>query len=190
MACGSGRVARYLFSRNVPDEERFTKVSELNDYVYGLVDFPADDPDLDSEADIISRLVHDQLRTGRLDRCSVQGIAFILLVAGHEMSGKWPRSVRSPCSGTPSSTGHSGRIPLLPRSPSRDSRTTCSLSEPNWRVAKEDTVIVDHEIRAGEAVVPITFSANRDEAQYDEPDALDIYVSDRTQDDNDGEKAQ
>lgn len=65
-----------------------------------------------------------------------------------------------------------------------------SLSEPNWRVAKEDTVIVDHEIRAGEAVVAITFSANRDEAQYDEPDALDIYVSDRTQDDNDGEKAQ
>lgn len=48
------------------------------------------------------------------------------------------------------------------------------LNEPNWRVAKEDTVIAGQEIKEGEAVVPLTFSANRDEQHYDNPDVLDI----------------
>ncbi|MFI6692985.1 cytochrome P450 [Streptomyces sp. NPDC050433] len=165
----------YLFRRNVSDEERTTKLSELNDYIYELVDSRDADPDLDPEADIISRLVHDQLRTGKLDRRAVQGIAFILLVAGHETTGNMTAL------GTLALLQHPEQYKALDEDPSLAPlaveellRYLTILNEPNWRVAKEDTVIGGQEIKEGEAVVPLTFSANRDPEHYDNPDTLDI----------------
>ncbi|MFC4507767.1 MULTISPECIES: cytochrome P450 [Streptomyces] len=165
----------YLFKRNVSDGERVTKISELNDYVYGLVDSRDADPDLAPEADIVSRLVHDQLRTGKLDRRTVQGIAFILLVAGHETTGNMIALGTLALLQHPEQYHALGEDPsLAPLAVEELLRYLTILNEPNWRVAKQDTVIGGREIKAGEAVIPLTFSANRDEKHYDNPDTLDI----------------
>jgi cytochrome P450 len=43
------------------------------------------------------------------------------------------------------------------------------------RVATEDIEIGGQLIRAGEGVIPLNFSANRDEAHYPDPDRFDIH---------------
>lgn len=166
---------KYLFLRDVPDEVRAAKVSELNDYVYELVDRKNADPDLDPDADIVSRLVVEQLRTGTLDRKHVQGLAFILLVTGHETTGNMAAL------GTLALLEHPGQYAALGMDPSLvpDAaeellRYLTIVDEPNWRVAAEDTEIGGQQIRAGEAVKTLTFSANRDEGHYSHPDTLDI----------------
>ncbi|WP_327672711.1 MULTISPECIES: cytochrome P450 [unclassified Streptomyces] len=165
----------YLFKRDASDEERATKLGELNDYIYDLVDSRNADPDLDPEADIVSRLVHDQLRTGKLDRRGVQGMAFILLVAGHETTGNMTALGTLALLQHPEQYKALGEDPsLAPMAVEELLRYLTILNEPNWRVAKEDTVIAGQEIKEGEAVVPLTFSANRDEQHYDNPDVLDI----------------
>ncbi|MEV4036321.1 cytochrome P450 [Streptomyces umbrinus] len=165
----------YLFRRDVTDEERAVKLSELNDYVYELLDSRNANPDLDPEADIVSRLVHDQLRTGKLDRRTVQGIVFILLVAGHETTGNMTALGTLALLQHPEQYRALGEDPsLAPLAVEELLRYLTILNEPNWRVAKEDTVIGGRQIKAGEAVVPLTFSANRDEKHYDNPDTLDI----------------
>ncbi|MFF3371970.1 cytochrome P450 [Streptomyces sp. NPDC002680] len=165
----------YLFRRNVSDEERSVKLGELNDYIYDLVDSRDADPDLDPEADIVSRLVHEELRTGRLDRRAVQGIVFILLVAGHETTGNMTALGTLALLQHPDQYKALGEDPsLAPLAVEELLRYLTILNEPNWRVAKEDTVIGGRRIKAGEAVMPLTFSANRDEGHYDNPDTLDI----------------
>jgi cytochrome P450 len=48
------------------------------------------------------------------------------------------------------------------------------LNEPNFRVAAEDLEIGGQVIKAGKAVIPLTFSANRDDGHYADADVLDI----------------
>lgn len=165
----------YFFRRDVPPEVRLEKSTELNDYVYGLVDQRIADPDLDPEADIISRLVHDQLRTGKLDRRGVQGIAFLMLVAGHETTGNMAALGSLALIQHPQQYKALGEDPsLAPRAVEELMRYLTINDEPNWRFAKQDTVIGGQQIKAGDAVKPLTFSANRDESHYEAPDVLDI----------------
>ncbi|MER5754499.1 cytochrome P450 [Streptomyces sp. NPDC002088] len=165
----------YLFRRDVADDERAARLSELNDYIYTLIDSRDADPSLDPEADIVSRLVHDQLCTGKLDRRTVQGMVFILLVAGHETTGNMTALGALALIQHPEQYRALGEDPsLAPLAVEELLRYLTILNEPNWRVAKEDTVVAGRTIKAGEAVVPLTFSANRDEGHYDNPDTLDI----------------
>lgn len=170
----------YFFRRDVADEVRLTKSRELNDYVYDLIDRRIADPDTDPDADIISRLVVEQLREGKIDRQTVQGIALLMLVAGHETTGNMAAL------GTVALLQHPEQFKALGDDPSLAPGAVEELmryltinNEPNWRVAKEDTVIGGQLIKAGEGVVPLTFSANRDDGHYSDPDTLDIRRRDR-----------
>ncbi|MFJ8019438.1 cytochrome P450 [Streptomyces sp. NPDC096311] len=165
----------YLFRHGVADDVRNGKIAELSDYLYALVDGRNADPDLDPEADIISRLVVEQLRTGQMDRKGVQGIAFLMLVAGHETTGNMAALGTLALLQHPEQFKALGDDPsLAPMAVEELLRYLTILNEPDWRVAKEDTVIGGQLIKAGEAVVPLTFSANRDEGHYDDPNSLDI----------------
>ncbi|HEY1702757.1 MAG TPA: cytochrome P450 [Trebonia sp.] len=165
----------YAFKRDVPDDVRLQKMMELNDYIFGLVDQRINDPELDPEADIISRLVHDQLRNGTLDRAEVHSMANLMLVAGHETTGNMAAL------GALALLEHPGQYAALGADPSLAPQAVEELmryltinDDPNWRFAKEDTVIGGQPIKAGDGVQPLTFSANRDESHYDRPDVLDI----------------
>lgn len=166
----------YFFKRDVPPQLRLEKSTELTNYVYGLVDQRMADPDLDPEADIISRLVHDQLRTGNLDRRTVQGMANLMLVAGHETTGNMAALGALALLQHPEQYRALGEDPsLAPRAVEELMRYLTINDEPNWRVAKQDTVIGGQPIKAGQAVKVLTFSANRDEGHYGDPDVLDIH---------------
>ncbi|UIX29279.1 cytochrome P450 [Streptomyces sp. GQFP] len=165
----------YAFKRDVPDDVRMEKTMELNGYVFGLVDQRIADPDLDPEADIISRLVHDQLRSGRLDRNEVHAMAMLMLVAGHETTGNMAALGTLALLQHPEQYEALGQDPALaPGAVEELMRYLTINDDPNYRFAKEDTVIGGRQIKAGDAVQPLTFSANRDEGHYDNPDALDI----------------
>lgn len=165
----------YLFRRGVPDDVRFTKIGELNDYLYDLVDRKNAEPDLDPDADVLARLVAEQLRPGKLDRTTVQGMAFLLLVAGHETTGNMTAL------GTLALLEHPDQYAALGQDPSLAAgaveellRYLTIVDESNWRVAIEDIEIGGQQIRAGEAVKPSTFAANRDENHFPAPDTFDI----------------
>ncbi|MGW0820749.1 cytochrome P450 [Streptomyces sp. NPDC002845] len=129
----------------------------------------------DHTRDLIRRLVHDQLPTGKLDRRAVQSMAFILLVAGHETTGNTIALGTLALIQHPEQYQALGEaLSLAPLAVEELLRYLTILSEPNWRVSKEDTVIGGREIKAGETVVPLTFSAHRDEEHHDNPDTLDI----------------
>ncbi|MFJ8019440.1 cytochrome P450 [Streptomyces sp. NPDC096311] len=170
----------YFFRRDVPDDVRLTASKELNEYVYNLIDQRIDDPDTDPEADIISRLVVEQLRDGKISRREVQGIAFLMLVAGHETTGNMAALGTLALLQHPEQYKALGEDPsLAPGAVEELMRFLTINNEPNWRVAKEDTVIGGQLIKAGEGVVPLTFSANRDEGHYTAPNTFDIRRPDR-----------
>ncbi|MEV8548034.1 cytochrome P450 [Streptomyces sp. NPDC051572] len=165
----------YLFKRDVPDDVRFEKLSELNDYIYSLVDSKNADPDLDPEADIVSRLVVEQLRTGKMDRRGVQGMAFVMLVAGHETTGNMAALGTLALLRNREQFEALGKDPsLAPGAVEELLRYLAILNEAIWRVAAKDTVIAGHPIKEGEAVVPLIHSANSDEGHYNDPGTLDI----------------
>lgn len=165
----------YLFRRDASDDVRFAKISELNDYLYELVDRKNADPALDPGDDIVSRLIVEQMRTGKLDRKAVQGMAFLLLVAGHETTGNMTALGTLALLEHPEQYAALGQDPsLAPGAVEELLRYLTILDEPNWRVATADTEIGGQKIRAGEAVKPSTFSANRDENHYADPDTFDI----------------
>ncbi|MFF5010524.1 cytochrome P450 [Streptomyces phaeochromogenes] len=166
---------QYLFKRGVPDDVRFEKLSGLNDYIYGLVDSKKADPDLDPGADIVSRLVVEQLRTGKMDRRGVQGMAFLMLVAGHETTGNMAALGTLALLRNREQFEALGKDPSLARGAVEELlRYLTILNEANWRVAARDTLIAGHHIKEGEAVIPLTLSANRDDGHYENPDILDI----------------
>lgn len=161
----------YMFSRGVTFEERAEKLGDLNTYLYELIDRKEAEPG----DDIISRLVVEQLAPGNIDRRTLQGMAFMLLIAGHETSSNMISL------GTLALLQHRDQFADLGKDPALVKgaveellRYLTVLNEPNWRVAVADTEIGEHPIRAGEVVMALTLSANRDEKHYPEADKLDI----------------
>jgi cytochrome P450 len=165
----------YVFKRGVPDELRLEKTIELNTYMFTLIDQRVDDPDLDPESDIISRLVHDQLRAGKLKREEVHAMANLMLVAGHETTGNMAALGILALLQHPDQFRDLGQDPSLAAGAVEELMRYLTINDdPNYRFAKQDTVIGGRPIKAGEGVQPLTFSANRDKNHYENPDTLDI----------------
>jgi len=162
----------YVFRRGLTPEVQLSKVLELNDYLDGLIEAKVAEPG----DDIISRLVVEHMRVGDLSRREVRGIAMLLLVAGHETTGNMIAL------GTLALLEHreqfeelSADASLAPNAVEELLRYLTILDDPNWRVAAEDLELGGQSIKAGDAVKPVTQSANRDETQYPDPDVLDIH---------------
>ncbi|MFD6064038.1 cytochrome P450 [Rhodococcus wratislaviensis] len=161
----------YMFRRGVTQKERDSKIRELDDYMYELVDRKTTEPG----DDIISRLVVERMNSGQIDRRTVQGIAFLLLVAGHETTGNMTAL------GTLALLEHRDQFEALGEDPSLAPgaveellRYLTILDDPNFRVATEDLEIGGQLIKAGDVVRAATQSANRDPDVFPEPDKLDI----------------
>lgn len=129
----------------------------------------------DRRDDIISDIVHARLEDERpLETAEMLSILQQLLVAGNETT------THSIAEGVLLLIRHPDQHALLKEDPSLIENFTeevLRLASPTanmWRVATEDTRIGDVDVPAG-TMVQIRFSsANRDEAVYAQPDALDV----------------
>ncbi|MBL1084442.1 cytochrome P450 [Streptomyces actinomycinicus] len=145
----------------------------LEDYLGGLVDAKAKEPEPGDG--ILDEIVHQRLRTGELERSDAVSLAVILLVAGHETTANMISL------GTYTLLRHPGRLAELRADPGLLPATVeellrmLSIAEGLQRVAVEDIEIAGTTIRAGEGVLFATSVINRDTAQYDDPDALDLH---------------
>jgi cytochrome P450 len=74
------RCSRALISTRSTPEQAVAAADELKDYLARLADVKNGEP----ADDLLSRLVVEQLRTGRMTRSQIADMTMLLLVAGHE----------------------------------------------------------------------------------------------------------
>jgi cytochrome P450 len=155
-----------MLRSSTPAEERATVTGELMAYMHELTARKEREPG----DDLVSRLL---AKTG--DREGMAGLGFLLLIAGHE---------------TTSNVISLGAMTLLERPETlaairEDSAKTPGAIEELLRyftvaeyaivrVAEEDVEIAGVTIRAGEGVLALSNTANRDPAAFDAPDEFDI----------------
>ncbi|MFF3742693.1 cytochrome P450 [Streptomyces kronopolitis] len=128
---------------------------------------------------LLDELVHDELRTGALDREDLVRLAMILLVAGHETTANMISL------GTFTLLEHPGQLArlkaeegLLPAAVEELLRFL-SIADGLLRVAMADIEIGGQVIRADDGVLFPTSLINRDDGAYPAPDELDVGRSAR-----------
>ncbi|MEU6037822.1 cytochrome P450 [Actinomadura sp. NPDC047616] len=155
------------------EQETAAARTELITYLGTLVDRAARHPG----DDIVSRLATTRLATGELSRDELVGIAFLLLVAGHQTTANMlPLGVFTLLS-------HPAQLADLTADPGLWPGAVEELlrfhSVVDWaafdRVATEDVELGGQVIRAGEGIFVLGASANRDELVYERPDEFDVH---------------
>jgi cytochrome P450 len=151
--------------------------ARLNDYVSDLVSRKEANPSSDS----ISRVITEQLHTGKIDRPGLIRVLLFLLVVGHETTTSMIAL------GTLMLLDHGEQQKALMSDPSLMQNAVEELLRylsivhlTTCRVAIEDIEIGGETIKAGEGIVALLSSANRDAAQFENPDELDITRDART----------
>ena len=128
--------------------------------------------------DLLSRLAHEQVRTGELTQRELVAMASLLLVAGHETTANMIAL------GTLALLQHPDQLAVLRAStdPALISSTVEELlryltivHSGRRRVALADIEIDDQLIHAGDGVILANEVGNRDEQAFADPDALDLH---------------
>jgi cytochrome P450 len=160
-----------LLRRSSAPEERHTAITALMSYLDELVTAKEQDPG----DDLLGRQVLKQRETDTVDHRGLVGLAFLLLLAGHE---------------TTSNMISLGTMILLERPEAlatineHPDRTLGAVEEllryftiadtVTARLAVEDVEIGGQLVRAGEGVIALGYAANRDPAVFEQPDELDL----------------
>lgn len=152
-------------------------LDELADFLDELVDEKRQDP----QQDVLSRLVHEYLEPGTIDRDELITTAMTLLVAGFETTGTMISLGTAALLRHPEQMAKflAGDGALQENAVEELLRYLTIAQHPRQFVATADTRVGDHLIRAGEGVLIALNSANRDGAAFDDPDTLDITRSAR-----------
>ncbi|MBC7975169.1 MAG: cytochrome P450 [Myxococcales bacterium] len=150
-------------------------VDDLGRYMDGVVRRKA----RDLGDDLLSRLIADQVQAGGCTLDAAADLARLLLVAGHVTT------VNMIGLGILTLLQHPQQMRQLRADPQlvvpavnellRHLSITATLS----RVATEDLAVGGTMIRAGEGVLVLLSSANRDERAFDAPDEFDIHRAER-----------
>ncbi|GAA4531526.1 cytochrome P450 [Amycolatopsis samaneae] len=166
------RVARTLVM-DKPDAGRAVAASEeLNAYLEDLVTAKAAEPG----DDLLSRLAVEQFRTGAMSRREIAVLGQLLMVAGHDTTAAMialgvaalfahPEQLRAVRDGGPD---------LVASAVEELLRYLSITHTEARRVAREDLEIGGTLIRAGEGVIAVKSTANRDPAAFTDPDTLDV----------------
>ena len=168
------RCGAVIADRGTPPEETREAQAALLDYLERLaarkLDAPGDD--------LLSRLAAEQWQTGQLTRQELAATALLLLIAGHETTANMIAL------GTLALLRHPEQLAAL-----RDCddpkviagaveellRYLSVLHAGRRRVALADIEIAGQVIRAGEGLIMPSEIANRDEAVFGCPAALDVH---------------
>jgi cytochrome P450 len=162
-----------VLSRTTSPEESLAASGELLEYLLTLVDAKDSEPG----ADMISTLVVEQMRPGRLTRAEVANMGLIMLVAGHETTANMIAL------GTLALLEHPGQLDQLRATD--DAKQVANAVEELLRyltiargglrrVAVEDLEVGGQLVKAGEGVILASEVANRDADAFPDPDSLDI----------------
>jgi cytochrome P450 PksS len=129
----------------------------------------------DPRDDLVTALIRAEEAGDKLSEDELLAMAFLLLVAGHETT------VNLIASGTLALLEHPEQAERLRRDPSLVKqaveellRYTSPVEMATERYAREDTELGGMTIPRGELVLAVLGSANRDERQFEDPDALDL----------------
>jgi cytochrome P450 len=151
--------------------ERMAAIGELRTYLDELITSKEADP----TDDLLGRQILKQRETGAIDHEALVGLAFLLLVAGHETTANMISLSTLALLENPDQlavvTGDPGKTLNAVEELLRYFTIAESAA---LRVAVEDTEIGGTTIRAGEAVVGLTHAANRDPRVFDQPDVFDV----------------
>jgi cytochrome P450 len=160
---------RYMSTQSTPEETREV-VESLIAYLDRLIDTKREQP----EDDMLSRLVHEHLLTGDLDRADLNATARLMLVAGHESS------VSMISMGTLALLEHPEKWAALqadqsqlPAAVEELLRYLTVVHQTAVRVTAEEVEIGGVVIPEGQGVIALTSSADRDGDYFADPDTID-----------------
>jgi len=161
-----------LLNREVDQDTRLKAVDELMDYLDRLVAAKEADP----ADDLLGRQVLKQREEhGDVAHDELVSLAFLLLLAGHETTANMISL------GTVALLENPDQLAIIKNDPAKTLDAVEELLRyftiaefVTARVATEDVEIGGQLIREGEGVLGLSYSGNRDEAAFDNPDELDL----------------
>ncbi|WP_327381455.1 cytochrome P450 [Streptomyces sp. NBC_01207] len=164
-----GITTRYMSTQSTPEETKEV-VESLIAYLDRLIDTKREQP----EDDMLSRLVHEHLLTGDLDRADLNATARLMLVAGHESS------VSMISMGTLALLEHPEKwaalradLSQLPAAIEELLRYLTVVHQTAVRVTAEEVAVGGVVIPEGQGVIALTSSADRDGDYFADPDTID-----------------
>ncbi|MFI7118408.1 cytochrome P450 [Amycolatopsis sp. NPDC049868] len=161
-----------MLSREVTAEERMTAFESLENYLDELVTKKEANA---TEDDLLGRQILKQRETGEADHGELVGLAFLLLIAGHETTANMISL------GTVTLLENPDQLAKIKADPGK---TLAAIEEllrvftiaetATSRFATADVEIGGTLIRAGEGVVGLSNAGNHDPEGFENPDAFDI----------------
>ena len=152
-------------------QDRMAAIGALLGYIDQLVTDKENNP----TDDLIGRQVQRARANGEVDHKSLVELALTLLVAGHETTANMIAL------GVVALLEHPEQLRMIQREPERMPAAVeellryCSILNPvAYRVVKSDITLGGVRLRAGDAVVALGTSVNRDPEVFENPDRLDI----------------
>ncbi|MCE6998432.1 cytochrome P450 [Saccharothrix sp. S26] len=155
-----------FMEKDVALDEKMAAFTGLTGYLAGLVTRKRAEPGEDLLSDLAR---HDELTVEELT-----GIAFLLLLAGHETSANMLSL------GTFALLEHPDQLAALRAEPDlvpgavEELMRYLSVADIFYRYATEDIELGGETITKGSTVVVSLLAANRDPRRFDDPDALDV----------------
>ncbi|KFU83201.1 Cytochrome P450 [Amycolatopsis lurida] len=161
-----------MLSREVTAEERMTAFEQLENYLDELVTKKEANA---TEDDLLGRQILKQRETGEADHGELVGLAFLLLIAGHETTANMISL------GTVTLLENPDQLAKIKADPGK---TLAAIEEllrvftiaetATSRFATADVEIGGTLIRAGEGVVGLSNAGNHDPDGFENPDTFDI----------------
>ncbi|MEU4249551.1 cytochrome P450 [Amycolatopsis sp. NPDC026612] len=161
-----------LLNREVDQDTRLKAVDELQEYLEQLVTTKEADP----TDDLLGRQILKQREEhGDVAHDELVSLAFLLLLAGHETTANMISL------GTVALLENPDQLAIIKNDPGKTLDAVEELLRyftiaefVTARVATEDVEIGGQLIREGEGVLGLSYSGNRDEAAFENPDELDL----------------
>ncbi|WP_211771201.1 cytochrome P450 [Kutzneria sp. CA-103260] len=166
--------SKKLIARDTPVDEAVKASDDLREYLQNLVATKEKAP----TDDLLGRLVRDQVLTGELTRVEAANMGVLMLVAGHETTANMIGLGTLALLENPEQLAELRETEdpkLVANAVEELLRYLNIVHSGRRRVATEDVEVGGQLIRAGEGVILANDAGNRDEAQFPDPDRLDIH---------------
>ncbi|MFE9577317.1 cytochrome P450 [Nocardia sp. NPDC006044] len=166
------RMSTVLTASHTPPAEARAAVETLLDYLGGLVRDKLADPG----DDVLSRLATEQVATGAVTDAQAASMGLLLLVAGHETTTNMIALGTAALLEHPDQLAavRDGDDALVANAVEELLRYLTISHSGRRRVALEDLEVGGQRIRKGDGLITADSVANRDPAQFPEPDRLDV----------------
>jgi cytochrome P450 len=161
-----------MISRLSPPQARHEAVRAIESYLSDLITLKEQDP---GDGDLLGRQIIKGRAEGTYRHEALVAMAFLLLVAGHETTANMISL------GTVALLENPDQLALVKANPEKTLpaveellRYFTIVDAVTARVATQDVELGGVAIRAGEGVLGLSFSANRDPEAFEDPDSLDV----------------